>query len=317
MSKSLFSAPQFNDEAAAYAFVEAYLWPNGPVCPHCGTVDRAGRLQGKSSRPGLWKCYACRKPFTVKVGTIFEASHIQMRDWLAAIQLICSSKKGISANQLSRTLGITLKSAWFMGHRIREAMAPAAGSEPPLGGPGQIVEADETELSKSHHTRPRPGGRKANLKFVSLIERGGRVRSRKITGADRPISLDIHKALYDEVDRASTLHTDGAKHYRYSLFRETHEAVDHNKGYVREGKTGKVHCNSAEGYFSIFKRGLVGTYQHMSEQHLSRYLAEFDFRMNTRARLGVDDEQRAEIALKGAAGKRLTYRTTRREQVGA
>lgn len=317
MSKSLFSAPQFNDEAAAYALVEAHLWPNGPVCPHCATVDRAGRLQGKSSRPGLWKCYACRKPFTVKVGTIFEASHIAMRDWLAAIQLICSSKKGISANQLSRTLGITLKSAWFMGHRIREAMAPADGSEPPLGGPGQIVEADETELSKSHKSRPRPGGRKANLKFVSLIERGGRVRSRKITGADKPISMDIHDALYRNVHVGSTLHTDGAKHYRYSMFNSSHEAVDHNKTYVREGKAGKVHCNSAEGYFSIFKRGLVGTYQHMSEQHLSRYLAEFDFRMNTRARLGVDDEQRAELALKGAAGKRLTYRTTRREQVGA
>ena len=142
MSKSIFSAPHFNDEAAAYAFVEAHLWADGRPCPHCGVVDRSGALKGKSNRIGLYKCYACRKPFTVKVGTIFEASHIQMRDWLCAIHLICSSKKGISANQLHRTLGITLKSAWFMAHRIREAFKPSARPVP-MGGEGQIVEADE------------------------------------------------------------------------------------------------------------------------------------------------------------------------------
>src|SRR5579864_9536743 len=181
MSRSTFSAPHFNDEAAAYAFVESHLWPDGPVCPHCSTVARAGKLQGKSNRPGLWKCYACRKPFTVKIGTIFEKSHIAMRDWLAAIHLICSSKKGISSNQLSRTLGITLKSAWFLSHRIREAMAPGVGV---LGGPDIIVEADETAITGSAKSWKRNHDKSKQKKFVSLIERGGRVRSRVITGAD-------------------------------------------------------------------------------------------------------------------------------------
>jgi transposase-like protein len=315
MSKSIFSAPHFNDEAAAYAFVEALLWKDGRPCPHCGVLDRSAPLKGKTTRIGAYKCYACRKPFTVKVGTIFEDSHIAMRDWLTAIHLICSSKKGISSHQLHRTLGITLKSAWFLSHRIREAFAPVAGSEPPLGGEGKVVEADETELGKSHKSRPRP--RSKNLKFVSLIERGGHVRSRVITGAERPISVDIHQALYAEVDRKSTLHTDGAKHYKYTLFQGQHEAVDHNKQYVRQGEKGPVHCNSAEGYFSIFKRGLVGTYQHMDERHLARYLAEFDFRMNNRVALGVNDKDRMAKAIKGVVGKRLTYRTTDRKEARA
>jgi transposase-like protein len=307
MSRLIFSAAQFTDEAAAYAFVEAHLWPDGPVCPHCGTVGRAGQLQGASNRPGLWKCYACRKPFTVKIGTIFEKSHIAMRDWLAAIRLICSSKKGISANQLSRTLGITLKSAWFLGHRIREAMAPGVGV---LGGPNMIVEADETAITGSAKSWKRSRDPKKQKKFVSLIERGGRVRSRVITGADRPISADIHKALYTAMHPESTLHTDGAQHYKMAIWSAKHEAVDHNKQFARTTDEGeRVHTNSAEGYFSIFKRGLVGTYQHMSEHHLHRYLAEFDFRMSNRAALGVDDTMRAERALKGVAGKRLTYRT--------
>ncbi|HEX3431657.1 MAG TPA: IS1595 family transposase [Rhizomicrobium sp.] len=307
MSKSIYSAPHFNDEAAAYAFVEAILWKDGRVCPKCGTVDRSGPLGGKSSRIGLYKCYACRKPFTVKMGTIFEDSHIAMRDWLTAIQLICSSKKGISSNQLHRTLGITLKSAWFLSHRIREAMMPGIT---PLGGPDVIVEADETELSPSRKTWKRKS-RSGNKKFVSLIERGGRVRSRMITGADKPISADIHDALYNDMHRASTLHTDGAQFYKTFPFAAKHESVDHNKQFARDAADGsRVHTNSAEGYFSIFKRGLVGTYQHMSEQHLPRYLAEFDFRMNNRKRLGVNDTMRAEKALQGVVGKRLTYRTT-------
>src|ERR1700733_1109096 len=176
MSKSIFSAPQFTDEAAAYAFVEAHLWPDGAVCPHCGVIGKAGRLQGKSNRPGLWKCYACRKPFTVKVGTIFEASHIQMRDWLTAIQLICSSKKGISANQLHRTLGITLKSAWFMAHRIREAFKPAGGQER-MGGDGGYVEVDETYYRQKDgepHGNKGPSQKNA---VMALVERGGRIRS--------------------------------------------------------------------------------------------------------------------------------------------
>jgi transposase-like protein len=312
MSRSAFSAPQFNDEAAAYAFVEAHLWADGRPCPHCGVVDRSGALQGKSNRIGLYKCYACRKPFTVKIGTIFEASHIQMRDWLAAIHLICSSKKGISSNQLSRTLGITLKSAWFMSHRIREAMGPSAGL---IGGPGTIVEVDETELSPSRKTKV-PGGRKRsnNKKFMALVERDGKVRSAVLDGRDMK---DIRAALHEHLDPMSILHTDGATAYRNVMPLGQHESVDHDKMYARDSNAGRVHTNTAEGYFSIFKRGLVGTYQHISPAHLPRYLAEFDFRMSNRARLGVNDEMRAAKALKGAAGKRLTYRTTRGQEARA
>ncbi|HTT83576.1 MAG TPA: IS1595 family transposase [Rhizomicrobium sp.] len=317
MSKSLYSAPHFNDEAAAYAFVEKLLWADGRVCPHCGVVDRSGPLGGKSSRIGLYKCYACRKPFTVKVGTIFEDSHIAMRDWLTAIQLICSSKKGISANQLSRTLGITLKSAWFLGHRIREAMAPATNAAA-LGGEGMIVESDETEISYSRKTKKTPARARTQdrKRFVSLVERGGRVRSKVITGAEGPIEKQVVKALKDTMDPKSTLHTDSAHHYRRAYASAKHEEVNHQYEYARDKEDGTVvHVNTAEGYFSIFKRGLVGTYQHMSEQHLHRYLAEFDFRMSNRARLGVNDTMRAEKALKGVVGKRLTYRTPSGQQV--
>ena len=186
---------------------------------------------------------------------------------------------------------------------------PVQGSEPPLGGDGSVVEADETEISPSKKSRPRK--RSKNLKFVSLVERGGAVRSRKITGAKKSITVEVRQALRANVDEASTLHTDGAQMYEHTLAVEHHEAVNHNKEFVRDGEHGeKVHVNSAEGYFSIFKRGLVGTYQHMSEQHLHRYLAEFDFRMSNRARLGIDDDMRAVKALEGIVGKRLTYRRT-------
>ena len=298
---------RFTNADAARKHLEALLWVNGPICPHCGVVNEATALKGQSTRPGVYWCNACQKPFSVTVGTLYERSKVPLNTWLYATHLLCSSKKGISSHQLARMLGVTYKTAWFMAHRIREAMAPMTGQEPPLGGPDMIVEADETEISPSKKSRPR--ARKDNLKFVSLIERGGRVRSHKITGAKGPISIDIHKALRSDVNRASTLHTDGAKHYKYSPFHGQHESVDHNKEFVRDGRTvDKVHVNSAEGYFSIFKRGLVGTYQHMSEQHLERYLAEFDFRMNHRVKLGFDDATRADIALQGIAGKRLTYR---------
>lgn len=304
MSRSIFRAPHFNDEAAAYAFVESHLWPDGPVCPHCGVVARAGKLQGKSNRPGLWKCYACRKPFTVKIGTIFEKSHIAMRDWLAAMHLICSSKKGISSNQLSRTLGVTLKSAWFLSHRIREAMASNGSGK--LGGPDNIVEADDTEITLSKKTWRNRKPRSENKRFVSLVERGGRVRSHKITGAKGEIGREIRQALNSTVDKESILHTDLGAPLKTAWPMERHWFVDHSREFKSEDG---AHVNTAEGYFSIFKRGLVGTYQHMSEHHLHRYLAEFDFRMNNRERLGVNDARRMEIALKGATGKRLTYRT--------
>lgn len=297
--------PIFTDEAAAVAHMEADRWPNGVTCPLCGGADNATKMGGKT-QAGMFLCNDCRGKFTVRTGTVFERSHIPMHKWLLATHLMASSKKGISAHQLHRMLGITYKSAWFMAHRIREAMAPASGAK--LGGAGMVIEADETELSPSRKSKPRPRGR--NKKFVALVERGGRVRSVVIDGAD---SQAIRGAIARHVHPESTLHTDGAQVYKYSDLPypsgvvAKHEAVDHNKQYARQGETGTVHTNTAEGYFSIFKRGLVGTYQHIGEQHLPRYLAEFDFRQNNRARLGVSDAARAARILKGAEGKRLTY----------
>lgn len=293
----------FTDEAAARSHLEAIQWPDGPVCPFCGVIDRASRI---TTRHGLWFCNACRKQFTVMVGTVFERSRVPLNTWLYANFLICSSKKGISSQQLARMLGVTVKTAWFMSHRIRLAMAPSDDASP-LGGSGQIVESDETELSPSRKTRPRPRGK--NLKFVTLVERDGRARSRKLTGKGMPIGSQVHAMLDDNVHPKSILHTDGATFYKSAWPWKQRESVDHNKEFVRISEAQRaVHTNTAEGFFSIFKRGLVGTYQHMSEQHLARYLAEFDFRMNYRIRLGYTDDMRADIALKGIAGKRLTYR---------
>jgi transposase-like protein len=295
---------RFTDADAARAHLEAIQWPDGPICPHCGTIDRASSIKG--GRPGLWFCNACRAQFSVTVGTVFERSKLPLNTWLYANHLLCSSKKGISSQQLARMLGITVKTAWFMAHRIRETWVPVTGSEPPLGGDGFVVEADETEISPSRKSRPR--ARAKNLKFVSLVERNGRVRSRRITGAKGPIGVEVRRAIRDEIDEASTLHTDGAQHFETSWPLAQREAVNHNKEFVRYPQDGEpVHCNTAEGYFSIFKRGLIGTYQHMSEQHLHRYLAEFDFRMNNRAKLGISDDMRADIALQGIRGKRLMY----------
>jgi transposase-like protein len=306
MSKSVLSAPHFHEEEAAYAFVEAKLWPNGPVCYHCKSDERVGKMTGKTTRIGLYKCYACRKPFTVKMGTIFESSHVEMKLWLQAIHLICASKKGISSNQLHRTLGVTLKTAWFMSHRIREAMT--SGSFTPMGGAGQIVEADETEIVPSRKTSA-PGRlkRSNNMRFVALVERGGAVRSKVID--ERGMS-EVRAAVRENLAPGSILHTDGAQAYKFLMPKGQHEAVNHNKTYARDSNNGRVYTNTAEGYFSLFKRGLVGTYQHIEAQHLPRYLAEFDFRMSNRAKLGYNDVMRAEKALLGVVGKRLTYRTT-------
>ncbi|HWG68718.1 MAG TPA: IS1595 family transposase, partial [Steroidobacteraceae bacterium] len=278
----------------------ALLWPNGPVCPFCGNMDRIGRLNGKTTRPGLRKCYACLKQFTVKVGTIFEDSHAPLRLWLQAIYLMCSSKKGVSTRQLHRTLGVGLKTAWFMGHRIRHAMAP--GSMAPLGGEGVTVEADETYLSKSPKTR-KPAGLPLNAKpapmVFSLVERGGNIRSMYLD------HRNVRHALNEHLDFDSRLVTDGSNTYRFVMPHPSqHESVDHSK---REWVRGDVHTNTLEGFFSIFKRGLVGVYQHMDNKHLHRYLSEFDFRMNTCAKLGINDTQRAAMAVEGFKGKRLTY----------
>jgi transposase-like protein len=299
------NAPQYTDEQAAYDYIEAHLWPNGPVCPHCGNCDqtRITKLNGKSTRPGLRKCNECRKQFTVKMGTIFEDSHVRMTHWLQAIYLMCSSKKGISTRQLQRMLGGSMKTAWFMGHRIRLAMAPAAAAGP-IGGEGVTVEADETFLTKSPKTRRAIGqalhAKPAPMVF-SLVERGGNIRSMYLD------DKNVRGAVIDHLDEKSRLVTDGSTVYKTVMPNQSqHESVDHSK---YEWARGDVHTNTLEGFFSIFKRGLVGVYQHMDKKHLDRYLAEFDFRQNTRAKLGVNDVQRTGIAVAGAAGKRLTYKT--------
>jgi transposase-like protein len=309
VTRSVFAADHFNDEAAAYAFVEARIWANGRVCPHCGVVDKSGALTGKSDRMGLYKCYACRKKFTVKVGTIFEDSHIQMRDWLVAIQLICSSKKGISANQLHRTLGITLKSAWFMGHRIREAMRD--GNLAPMGGEGSIVEVDETFIGKRAGFEAKAGWVRHKNTVLTLVERGGSARSFHIDQATKENIIPLVNA---NLDLESHLMTDEARRYE-AIGKDfaSHGVVDHSRkeyGYTDRESGAKVNTNTVEGFYSIFKRGMKGIYQHCDEKHLHRYLAEFDFRYSNRVKLGVDDVERANRVLLGSTGKRLTYRRT-------
>lgn len=311
---SVLSDRHFHDEAAAYRFVEARVWPNGPVCPHCGGTERISRMKGKSTRIGAYKCYQCRAPFTVKIGTIFESSHVKMHLWLQAIFLIASSKKGISANQLHRTLGVTLKTAWFMGHRIREAMR--AGGFTPLGGEGQVVEADETyfgskaekrttKTSGEAFTKAGRSGPSNKRAVLGLIERNGSVRTFHVASATKE---NVATLVKENVDRESILYTDESRLYGgMGEHFADHQAVRHSRHeYVR----GDVHSNTIESYFSIFKRGMRGTYQHCAEKHLHRYLAEFDFRHNARIALGVNDEGRAGRILDGVIGKRLTYETT-------
>jgi len=297
--------PIFTDANKAREHLEALHWPNGPVCPNCTATNEATLIKGASVRPGLYQCNACRKPFSVTVGTVMERSHIPLNKWVLAFHLMASSKKGMSAHQMHRMLGVTYKSAWFMCHRIREAMGLPANPEP-VGGKGVIVEADETELAPSRKTKG-VKSRAKNQRFVALVERDGQVRSAVIDGRDMQ---DVRAAVRANLDPASILHTDGAQFYKGMMPVGQHESVDHNKMYARDSNNGRVHTNTAEGYFSIFKRGLVGTYQHISPAHLPRYLAEFDFRMNNRVALGVNDTVRAERAMKGARGKRLHYQGT-------
>ena len=295
---SVLSAPHFHDEAEAYKFVEARIWNHGPVCPHCKARDRISKMQGKSTRIGAYKCYHCRKPFTVKVGTIFEASHIPMRIWLQGIFLLASSKKGMSSNQLHRALGVTLKSAWFMSQRIREAMR--SGSLSPMGGGGGIVEIDETFIGKKDGVVG--GGIYHKHAVLTLLSRGGEARSFHIDRANADNIIPIIRA---NLAAEAKVVTDDAGYYRNLDKEFLHAFVNHSAGQYGRGE---IHTNTIEGYYSIFKRGMKGTYQHCSEKHLHRYLAEFDFRYSNRVRLGVNDEQRAERALKGVVGKRLTYK---------
>lgn len=315
---SVLSDRHFHDEAAAYKFVEARIWPHGPVCPHCGGFERISKMEGKSTRIGTYKCYQCRKPFTVKIGTIFEASHVKLNHWLQAIFLIASSKKGISSNQLHRTLGVTLKTAWFISHRIREAMRD--GKLGPLGGNGMIVEADETyygptKEKRTFTTKGRPftksgkTGPSNKRAILGLVERGGNVRTFHVVQATK---ANVAALVTENVHHESTLYTDESKLYGgMSDHFAAHESVKHTGGeYVRYEGVAVIHSNTIESYFSVFKRGMRGTYQHCAEKHLHRYLAEFDFRHNQRVALGVNDEARAGRILDGVVGKRLTYQTT-------
>jgi transposase-like protein len=307
MASPILTAKHFQDEEAAFAFVEAALWPNGPVCPHCGGFDRISKMAGKSTRTGLYKCYQCRKPFTVKIGTVFESSHVLLHLWLQAMHLVCSSKKGISANQLHRTLGVTLKTAWFMGHRIREAMR--GGGLAPMGGAGGVVEIDETYIGRKEGFEVRQGAWHKNA-VLTLVERGGAARSFHV---DRVAKEAIVPIVRENIARQSKVMTDEAALYsKLGDHFAKHGAVDHHRGeYGYTDRAGdKINTNTVEGFYSVFKRGMKGVYQHCSEKHLHRYLAEFDFRYSNRVRLGIDDSARADRALQGVKGKRLTYQTT-------
>jgi len=297
--------PIFTDADKAREFLESVRWPNGPICPHCGSVEGNHRLEGKASRPGLYQCNACHGQFSVTVGTVFEGSKIKLNIWLLATHLLTSSKKGMSSHQLHRMLGVTYKTAWFMTHRIREAMREGIFSPPPLGGKGKVVEADETYIGR------KPGrkkGRGASHKHavVTLVERGGKARSFHVSKADSSVIVPI---VQHNIAVESKLATDEATYYTNIGRRfADHLTVRHaEEQYV----DGEAYTNTVEGFFSVFKRGMKGVYQHCGQNHLHRYLAEFDFRYNNRTALGVDDATRAATALKGIEGKRLTYRRSR------
>jgi len=299
---STLNAPHFQDPDAARLYLEALRWPNGPVCPHCGAIGDHYQLQGKSHRPGLWKCKDCREQFSVTVGTVFERSKIALNVWLQAVYLLCSSKKGISAHQLHRTLDVTYKTAWFMAHRIREAMTTNPTGL--LGGGGGTVEADETFWGNKKKVKGTKGrGYAHKMKVVALVEREGQVRSFHVSD----IKASTIKSILDRnVAKEANLRTDEAPMYT-KAGREfaSHGIVRHS---AKEYSRGDIHTNTIEGCFSLLKRGLVGTYHKCGEQHLQRYANEFDFRYNHRTKLGFDDVKRTEVALKGISGKRLTYR---------
>jgi transposase-like protein len=309
MATSVLNALHFQNEDEAFAYVEGRLWPNGPVCHHCKNVDgkRIKKLAGKTTRKGLYKCYECGKPFTVRMGTIFESSHLPLHLWLQIIHLMCASEKGIATRQIQRMLQCSMKTAWFLNHRIREAMRTdnLPGLEP-IGGKNKVVEADDTYVGGKAKNRAfrEPAPKKAVL---SLVERGGDVRSFHVPAVS---GEKLHPIIKKNVKEASIMMTDEAKVFApiTESLELTHKTVNHSANeYVRA----KVwHTNTIENYFSILKRGIIGVYHHVSEAHLHRYLAEFDFRYNNREKLGFDDTARAENALKGFVGKRLTYQTT-------
>jgi transposase-like protein len=308
---SVFKEARFHDEIAARAWFETARWPEGPICPHC----RSGKHY-PTKIAGRYRCAdkACRKDFTVTTSTVMERSHAPLTHWAVAFTMGCSSKKGFSAHQLHRQLGCQYKTAWFLHHRVMEAMREGGLDIPPLGGEGKVVEADETYIGRtaepyvSPQRKGRPYSKRGTNGFankraiVTLVERGGRVRSFHVPRADK---ATVSKIVTDNIARESRLHTDESRlYFGADKFFSEHATVRHSaKEYVR----GDVHTNTAEGYFSIFKRGMRGVYQHCAEKHLHRYLAEFDFRYNRRAALGWTDEARTIAAVKAAEGKRLTY----------
>lgn len=323
---SILNAAHFHDEAAAFTELEGIMWPRGPVCPHCGADKRIYSLKGVRSKPskkhpegverhGLKKCGACRKQFTVRVGTVFEDSHAPLHKWFQAIHLLCSSKKGISSHQLHRILEVQYNTAWFMSHRIREAMR--SGHLTPMGGNGGIVEIDETTQGRTATAPPRrqlsrgqQGGWAHRNVVLALVERHGGVRTFHVSGTSIAELLPVIRA---NVSAEAQVMTDSASWYKH-MNRDgafaSHDKVDHTRDEYARYEPGKpvITTNTVEGYFSVFKRGMRGTYQHCKEKHLHRYLAEFDFRYNNRAALGVEDKTRTLEAIKGAKGKRLTYR---------
>lgn len=300
--------PIFTDADAARAHLESLQWANGRVCPHCGTVDNSVALKGKSTRPGVYKCRDCRKPFSVTVGTLFERSHVPLNKWLLAVHLLCSSKKGMSSHQLMRSLGVTYKTAWFMAHRIREAMRDDTPF--PMGGEGTPVEVDEAFIGFDPDNMPQEGkqtrtGQK--MKVLSLVDRSsGRAKSFVVDNLQIGTLWPILDA---NIAREARVMTDAAKWYGSIFWRwNEHGVVNHQRDEYVSPTDRSIHTNTIEGYFSIFKRGMRGVYQHCAKRHLHRYLAEFDFRYSNRAALGVDDTARANRALSLIGGKRLTYR---------
>ncbi|MCL4768632.1 MAG: IS1595 family transposase [Hyphomicrobiaceae bacterium] len=297
--------PIFHDPNKAREWLESERWPSGPVCPRCGTINEATKLKGKSTRPGVYKCRPCDKPFTVTVGTVFEDSKVPLHKWLLATFLVTSSKKGISSHQIHRTLGVSYKTAWFMTQRIRAAMTPDPSTASPIGGAGKVVESDETFIggkAKNVH-RGKPTPKKHPVQ--ALVERGGQVRAQHIADVT---AKTLRRTIAKHVAKGTTMNTDDALAY-YHMSKEfaAHGVVNHSKDeYV--SKDGTVHIQSAESFFAILKRQMYGTHHAVSEQHLHRYVSEAAFKWNHRSALGVEDTERAAAAIRGIGGKRLTYR---------